>query len=99
VNEHVHHVVIVQGLVSEVYSSQNTGTCFIRFEPRRRGDAPYAGFKVVIFPDYQPAWKEARIPIASYCGHEIYVRGVIQMHAKWGIEILVNSPRVIQIIK
>jgi len=99
IQEHVNHAVIIQGLVNEVYSTRSTGTYFVRFEPRERGDAPYKGFKVVIFPSYQPSWLAAGIAISGYRGHEICVRGLIQVHDKWGIEILVNSPRVLQIIK
>lgn len=96
IREHVNYAVTVQGYVHEVYQSQK-GTYFVRFEPRRRDDPPFAGFKVVIFSDYQSAWLKAGISIRGYQGHNIYVRGVIQVHEKWGIEILVNSPRVIQI--
>ena len=97
--EHVNYAVTVQDYVHEVYRSQNTGTYFVRFEPRGWGDPPFAGFKVVIFPDYQSAWSKAGISIPGYQGHHICVRGVLQVHKTWGIEILVNSPRVIQIVQ
>ena len=97
--DHVNYAVNVQDYVHEVYRSQNTGTYFVRFEPRGWGDPPFAGFKVVIFPDYQSAWSKAGISIPGYQGHHICVRGVIQVHKTWGIEILVNSPRVIQIVQ
>ena len=56
-------------------------------------------FKVVIFPEYQDAWDAEGISLFDYQRKNIYVRGIIQTHEKWGIEILVNSPRVIEIIE
>jgi hypothetical protein len=99
VRDYVNFAVTVQDYVHEVYRSQKTGTYFVRFEPRSRGDPPFTGFKVVIFPDYQSSWSKAGISIPGYQGHHICVRGVIQVHKTWGIEILVNSPRVIQIVQ
>jgi hypothetical protein len=99
VRDHVNYAITVQDYVHEVYRSQKTGTYFVRFEPRGWDDPPFAGFKVVIFPDYQSAWSKAGISIPGYQGHHICVRGVIQVHKTWGIEILINSPRVIQIVQ
>ena len=99
VREHVNYAVTVQDYVHEVYQSHNTGTYFVRFEPRGWVDPPFAGFKVVIFPDYLSAWTNAGISIPDYQGHHICVRGVIQVHKSWGIEILVKSPRVIKIVQ
>ncbi|MEW5870952.1 MAG: hypothetical protein AB1894_16885 [Chloroflexota bacterium] len=98
VHNHVNKAVIVQGYVHEVYKTRNTGTHFIRFEPRQFNEAVYAGFKVVIFPRYEQAWAQAGLAIKNYLGQNIRVRGVIQVHPDWGIEILVNSPRVIEIV-
>lgn len=95
----MNYAVVVQDYVHEVYRSQNTGTYFVRFEPRKRYDPPFAGFKLVIFPNYQSAWSKAGISIFDYEGHFIRVRGVIQVHEIWGIEILVNSPNLIQIVQ
>lgn len=98
VPEHIGRLVIVEDFVHEVYKTKSTGTIFVRFEPRRFGEPPFQGFKLVIFPDYQSAWERAGISIYDYAGKTIRVRGVVQEHPTWGIEILVNSPRVIEIV-
>jgi hypothetical protein len=89
---------IVQDFVHEVYQTKSTGTYFVRFEPRSHNDRVFDGFKVVIRPRYEVNWIKAGISPRSYAGHTIRVQGLIQEHPDWGIEILVNSPRVIQIL-
>lgn len=97
-SDYINLAVIVQDFVQEVYCTKSTGTYFVRFEKRRPSGAPFHGFKVVIFSGYERLWNEMGMSIRDYAGHTIRVRGVIQKHPDWGIEILVNSPRVIQII-
>jgi hypothetical protein len=84
--------VVVHDFVQEVHFSQR-GTCFIKFEDRPIPEA----FKVVVFDSYQVEWEEAEVDLKSYQHRYIRVRGVIQDHWKWGWEILVNSPRLIQV--
>jgi hypothetical protein len=98
VPSHIGLAVVVQDYVHEVYQTKSTGTYFIRFEPRRFRQPVYEGFKVVIFRDYQPTWEAMGISPNFYQDKIIRVRGVIQQHEKWGIEILVNSPRVIEVV-
>lgn len=98
VPEHVGRAVTVQAFVYDVYKTKSTGTIFVRFEPREAGEAVFDGFKLVIFPDYQNEWTKAGSNIFGYKGKYIRVRGVVQVHPKWGIEILVNSPRVIEVV-
>jgi hypothetical protein len=95
--DHVDRAVVVEGYVHEVYQSR-IGTYFVRFERRKWRDRPFDGFKVVIFDRYSTEWLAVGLRPEMYEGHKVRVRGVIQDHEKWGIEILVNSPRVIQII-
>ena len=91
--------VMVQDFVHEVYRSRSAGTYFVRFEPRGRTDPPFAGFKLVIRPRYQKEWESQGIRVEDYAGHYLRVRGVVQVHETWGIEILVNSPRVIEVVE
>jgi len=98
VHNHIGLAVTVQDFVYEAYQTKNTGTYFLRFEPRGPRTPVFDGFKVVIFPNYQPAWERAGISIRSYQGQHVRVRGVIQVHAEWGIEVLVNSPQVIEVV-
>lgn len=96
--DHIGRAVTVEAFVHKVYQTKNTGTIFVRFEPQSGSEPVYSGFKLVIFPDYQSAWRKQGLNIFNYQGKYIRVRGVVQHHAKWGIEILVNSPHVIQVI-
>jgi hypothetical protein len=96
---YVNKAVIVQDYVYEVYKTRSKGTYFIRFEPRGPYEPVFGGFKVVIFARYENAWNQAGLSIKDYQGHHLRVRGVIQQHPEWGIEILVNSPRVIEIVE
>lgn len=98
VRDHLNRAVIVEDLVHKVHRSQK-GTYFIRFETLKRGDPVYSGFKAVIFEGYTSRWEEAGIPITSYQNKLIRVRGVVQEHEIWGIEILVNSPQLIEIVQ
>jgi hypothetical protein len=99
IREYLNSVVTVQDYVYEVYKTRASGTYFIRFEPRINRDPVYSGFKLVIFPEYQTSWDLAGISIDQYSQKYIRVRGLIQEHDKWGMEILVNSPRMIEIVK
>lgn len=99
VPDFLNRAVIVQEEVHEVYQTKSTGTYFIRFQPRAPYEPVFSGFKVVIFNNYLKRWVASGISVEDYRGQIIRVRGVVQEHPKWGIEILVNSPRVIEIIQ
>ena len=97
VQDHLNLAVIVQDYVYKVHRSQK-GTYFVRFEPQVYGEPVYSGFKVVIFNDYVPNWVQMGLRIEDYQQHSIRVRGVVRAHEKWGIEILVNSPLMIEVV-
>lgn len=99
VPNYVNFAVTLQDYAYEVYKTRNTGTYFVRFEPREAGQAVYEGFKVVIFPRYESEWTNLGLSPMDYQGHTIRVRGVIQVHPEWGIEILVHHPRLIEIVE
>ena len=94
VPEYIGRAVVVEGFVYEVYKTNNTGTVFVRFEPRGQRGAPFDGFKVVIFPKYLRELDQLELDPKAYQGRYVQVRGLIQKHPFWGIQILVNSPRV-----
>jgi hypothetical protein len=94
---HINLAVIVQDYVHKVHRSQK-GTYFIRFEPLRYGEPVYSGFKAVIFNNYVDRWSAVGTSIESYARKNIRVRGIVQKHETWGIEILVNSPHMIEVI-
>lgn len=98
VRNYINRVVTVQDYVYEVYRTKSTGTYFVRFELRPSRKPPYHGFKLVIFPNYAKQWELAGIDIFSYEYKVIRVRGLIQEHEKYGLEIVVNSPNMIEIV-
>lgn len=97
IHEYIGRATVVQDYVHNVHRSQK-GTFFIKFEPLKKAPRPFDGFKVVIFNDLALNWERAGLSPLVYQQHTIRVRGVIQQHPEWGLEILVNSPRVIQIM-
>lgn len=96
VEDYLNRSVSVQDYVHKVHRSQR-GTYFIRFDPLEVNEPVYSGFKVVVFDEYVPRWQEAGQRIEAYEHHQVRVHGVVQVHPTWGIEILINSPRMIEI--
>jgi hypothetical protein len=96
---HIGLAVVVQDYVYKVHKTKSKGTYFVRFEPHIPPAPIFTGFKVVIFSNYEQEWLAVGQNPMLYQGHTVRVRGVVQRHYKYGLEILVNSPRVIQIVK
>lgn len=94
---YIGRVVVIEDYVFNVHRSQK-GTYFIKFQPVAQAPRPFDGFKVVIFNTLAQNWERAGINPNSYTHHIVRVRGVIRQHDAWGIEILVSSPRLIQVI-
>lgn len=88
----------VEAIVQEVYETRSTGAFYIRFEKREPFEPPFKGFKVVIRPRYVKEWSNEDISPNMYSGRTVRVRGIIHNDPDFGIEILINSPRVIQIV-
>lgn len=91
--------VIVEGFVYDVYCTQKTGTYFVRFEARDYAKPVYSGFKLVIFPEYARSWNDEGIDLHSYRNCRIRARGLVRLHEQWGLEILLNTPRLIQVME
>lgn len=98
VYDHLNLAVTVQEVVHEVYQTKSTGTYFVRFEPRAWNEPPFSGFKVVIFNNYLSRWAAAGLSVDDYAGRCIRVRGLVQQHPRYGIEIVVTSPGMIEIL-
>lgn len=97
VESYIGRAVVVEDYVYNVHRSQK-GTFFIKFQPKSQAPRPFDGFKVVIFNALAQNWERACIDPHDYEQHIVRVRGVIRQHDDWGIEILVSSPRLIQIV-
>ena len=98
VGQYVGRAVVVQDYVHEVYETRSTGAFFIRFDRRQPSDPPFKGFKVVIRPGYVRAWRDQGLAPKAYQGKTIRVRGIIHDDPDWDIEILVNSPLLIEVV-
>jgi hypothetical protein len=94
---YIGRAVVIEDYVYNVHRSQK-GTYFIKFQPTGQAPRPFDGFKVVIFNALARNWERSGIDPYSYAQHIVRVRGVIRQHDAWGIEILVSSPRLIQVI-
>lgn len=89
---------VVEDYVHEVYITKTAGAAYIHFEKRLPTDPVTKGFKVVIRPKYFKEWEKIGLSPKIYEGHHVRVRGVIYDHQSWGMEVLINSPRLIQIV-
>lgn len=91
---HIGQVVTVEGFIHLVHRS-GRGTYFIKFEKTPR---PFDGFKLVLFNQYVPVWTNAGIDPREYQQKRLRVRGLVQDHPEWGLEIIVNRPEMISIV-
>lgn len=94
VSQYIGHVIYFQGKVVEVQKSRSTETYCVKFQ---RG--PWSRvFKLVIFPNYVRNFRFGGQTINDYEHKTIRVRGLIQDHSEWGLEIIVNSENAIEVI-
>ena len=94
VRDRIGEVVTFEGHVHLAHRSYR-GNWFVKFEQTK---APFEGFKLVIFENYARAWDEAGISPKVYEGQTVRVRGLVQEHPTWGLEILVNRPEMVEIV-
>jgi hypothetical protein len=94
IRDHIGQVVTFEGYVHKVHRSK-LGTYFVKFE---QTDKPFAGFKLVIFDHYVPHWECATIDPMDYQGEVARVRGLVQDHPTWDLEIIVHRPEMISIV-
>jgi hypothetical protein len=94
IRDHVGQVVTFEGYVHKVHRSK-LGTYFVKFE---QTDKPFAGFKLVIFDRYVPHWEFAMVDPMDYQGEVARVRGLVQDHPTWDLEIIVHRPEMIAIL-
>jgi hypothetical protein len=88
------HVVYFQGKVVEVQKSRATSTYCVKFQ---RGPWPRV-FKLVIFSNYVNNFALGGQTITDYERKTIRVRGLIQDHPEWGLEIIVYRENAITVL-
>lgn len=94
VSQYVGQIVYFQGRVVEVVRSRATGAYCVKFQP---GSWPRV-FKLVIFRNYVDNFRSSGQTIEGYEHRTIRVRGLIQRHPEWGLEILVYNEGVITVV-
>jgi len=94
VGQYAGHVVYFQGKVVEVQKSRATSTYCVKFQ---RGPWPRV-FKLVVFPNYVDNFTLCGQTITDYERKTIRVRGLIQDHPEWGLEIIVYSENAITVL-
>jgi hypothetical protein len=94
ISQYVGQIVFFQGRVVEVVKSRATGAYCVKFQ---RGTWPRV-FKLVIFRNYVDNFRFGGQTIEGYEHRTIRVRGLIQRHPEWGLEILVYNESVITVV-
>jgi hypothetical protein len=94
ISQYVGHVVYFQGRVVEVQRSRSANTYCVKFQ---RG--PWARvFKLLVFPNYVDNFTHGEQTIRDYARKTIRVRGLVQRHPEWGLEILVYNESAIVVL-
>lgn len=95
IGQYVGHVVYFQGRVVEVQRSKSANTYCVKFQ---RG--PWASvFKLVIFSNYVNNFAHGERTLREYTRKTIRVRGLVQRHPEWGLEILVYDESAIVVLE
>ncbi len=94
IDQYVGHVVCFQGRVVEVQRSRNANAYCVKFQ---RG-AWARVFKLVVFPNYVNNFTHGEQTIRDYVRKTIRVRGLVQRHPEWGLEILVYDESAITVL-
>jgi len=94
VRRNIGRIVVFEGEVVDVQQSRTSETYAVKFQRGRWVDA----FKLVIFPQYVHRFSGGSSTITSYQGHRIRVRGLIQKHDVFGLQIIVDREDMIEVL-
>jgi hypothetical protein len=83
----------VQGLVHDVYFSERSGAYFLHFGPDR------SSFTGVIFKETVEKFARLKITPKEYEGKKLEVYGKIVDHPRYGLEIIIEDPVQIKVLK
>jgi DNA/RNA endonuclease YhcR with UshA esterase domain len=93
VAKYVDQVATVEGKVVSVGQSTKSNTYFLNFSPQKNV------FTVVIFSKVADQFKANKTDIKSFEGKNVRVTGKIVKQPQYGIEILLDRPANIQLVK
>jgi len=93
ISKYIDQVATVEGKVISVGQSTKSNTYFLNFSPQKNV------FTVVIFNRVADQFKVAKTDIKSFEGKTVRVTGKIIKHEQYGIEILLDRPANIKLVK
>jgi hypothetical protein len=93
VASHVGQIVLFEGHVDASYKTRS-GTYFIKFQHGHVRSV----FKLVIFREYAQNFTAGGVRIEDYARRRVRVRGLLQNHRRWGLEIVLRDPSDITVI-
>ena len=91
VDRHVGRIVVFRGDVLAMRITKN-GAYLLKFENGRTSDV----FKLYIPEISVPAFRSRGIRIENYLGCTIEIRGLVQRHPRWNLEIVATEPDAIR---
>jgi len=83
----------VRGRIFRVGHSGKSNTYFLNFGPSQ------AALTAVIFAPAAELFEQAKLPPKGFDGKEVEVRGQIKDHPQYGLEIVLDDPSQIRILK
>ena len=83
----------VRGRVFRVGHSSKSNTYFLNFGPSR------SALTAVIFASAADLFERDKLPPKAFDGREVEVRGEIKDHPQYGLEIILEDPSQIKILK
>ena len=83
----------IRGRIFRVGHSAKSNTYFLNFGPSR------AALTAVIFASAVDLFEQDKLPPKGFDGREVEVRGQIKDHPQYGLEIVLDNPSQIKILK
>lgn len=83
----------IRGRIFRVGHSAKSNTYFLNFGPSR------AALTAVIFASAVDLFEQDKLPPKGFDGREVEVRGEIKDHPQYGLEIVLDNPSQIKILK
>ena len=83
----------IRGRVFKVGHSSKSNTYFLNFGPTREA------LTAVIFASAVDLFEKRKLPPASFDGQEVEIQGVVKDHPQYGLEVILENPDQIRIVR
>lgn len=83
----------VRGRIYRIGHSRKSNTYFLNFGPSR------SSFTAVVFSSALERFKQGKIPLMNYEGQEVELTGEIRNHPRYGLEMILEDPSQIRMLK